>query len=45
MDFTDVKQVRRTNSENEANALLEQGWVLLHITSNGYQFHYLLVRT
>ncbi len=44
MNFTDIKQVRRTSSENEVNALLEQGWILLHISNNGYQFHYLLVR-
>lgn len=44
MDYTDIKQVRRTASDKEANELLAQDWELLQIVNSGCQFYFLLVR-
>lgn len=42
--ITNIKEVRRTTSEKEANFLLEQGWKMVSITPIGTHFQYLLVR-
>jgi len=44
LDFTDIKQVRKTNNDTEVNLLLAQGWELLHIVNSGCQFFFLLIR-
>jgi hypothetical protein len=44
MDFTDIKQVRRTTSDEEANKLLQEGWVLIDIEKNCGKYSFLLVR-
>lgn len=45
MDFTEIKQICRTASEQEANQKLNEGWVLLNILNSGFNIHYLLVRS
>ena len=44
MDFTDVKQVRVTTSDKEANELLQEGWTLRDINKNGSRYTFLLVQ-
>lgn len=43
MDYAEIKQVRRTTSDKEANELLGQGWKLINILSNGCEYYFLLV--
>lgn len=42
--YNEIKQVRRTSDEEEANRLLAAGWSLQHIVQNGTTFIYLLVQ-
>ncbi|NGQ95051.1 hypothetical protein G3578_07615 [Brevibacillus sp. SYP-B805] len=44
MDFTDIKQVRRTTRDTEANQLLQEGWVLIDIEKSCGKWCFLLVR-
>jgi hypothetical protein len=44
MDFADIKQVRRTTSDEEVNKLLQEGWVLIDIEKNCGKWCFLLVR-
>jgi hypothetical protein len=44
VDFADIKQVRRTTSDEEANKLLQEGWVLIDIEKNCGKYSFLLVR-
>ncbi|MED4581835.1 hypothetical protein P9578_03475 [Brevibacillus choshinensis] len=43
MDYTDIREVRRTTSDKEANSLLDQGWEMHQIVNSGCQFYFLLV--
>ncbi|TQK41926.1 hypothetical protein FB479_11627 [Brevibacillus sp. AG162] len=45
MDFTEIKKICRTASEQEANQKLDDGWVLINILNSGFNIEYLLVRS
>ncbi|WP_019123776.1 hypothetical protein [Brevibacillus massiliensis] len=44
MDFTDIKRLRVTTSDTEADKLLQDGWTLYDIEKSGSRYTFLLVQ-